>query len=60
MIEIKCTQKEKEKLICCIANPDNYCIFPMSRELIDKCKTYDSCYKCVEKTIKWVITEESN
>lgn len=54
MIEIKCTQAEKEVLICCLGNPDNFCFFPKS---IEECRSYVSCSECLGKNIKWIITD---
>lgn len=51
MIEIKCTQKEKENILCALANPDNYCFVPTD------CVRGKSCEECLNEHIKWVITD---
>lgn len=54
MIEIKCTQKEKENILCALTNPDNYCFVPAD------CVRGKSCEECLNEYIKWVITEGGN
>lgn len=50
MIEIKCTKQQKTKIIEALSC---FCLFtfcPMSPDI--------DCKKCVEKNIKWEITNE--
>lgn len=54
MIEIKCTQEEKENILCALFNPDNYCFVPA------ECVRGVSCDECLENNIKWVIVENEN
>ena len=49
MIEIKCTQEEKENLIDELANPIAECIFEFGT-----CES-NSCRDCLGKRIKWTI-----
>ena len=50
MIEIKCTQEEKEQLINKLAWSDN-CFLPT------ECVIGMSCEECLDNNIKWVIAE---
>ena len=52
MIEIKCTQQEKEKIIDALAYHNTKCIFE-----IGTCEC-DNCRKCLDKRIEWTIRGE--
>lgn len=53
MVEIKCSQEEKEALITILAVTECYCFLPVS------CPSGggSSCMECLEKNIKWEITD---
>lgn len=50
MIEIKCTEAEKEQLTIVLSN-GGQCPFAMSDDMEHQCKTI--CYKCVADNIEW-------
>lgn len=55
MIEIKCNQTQKNKIIKALATGESPCLFPRS---MPRCP-YDenmSCQKCLETKIKWTVT----
>lgn len=49
MIEIKCTEKQKDALNNAIIT--SYCC-PIG---VDECNKYGTCFICIEKNIKWTI-----
>jgi hypothetical protein len=49
MIEIKCTQQEKENIIDELADLDAKCIFD-----IGFCR-HENCRDCLDERIKWTI-----
>ena len=55
MIEIKCSKKQKQKIINALLSPDG-CLWPRSQKLC----AFDysrSCEDCYEKKIKWILTD---
>lgn len=54
MIEIKCSKKEKEKLIKTLEIMEVPCLFPRKAK---NCylEAGNSCRKCLETKIKWII-----
>lgn len=50
MIEIKCTEAEKEQLIIVLSS-GGQCPFAMSHDMSHQCKTM--CDKCVADNIEW-------
>ena len=54
-IEVKCTEKVKETIVNMWANSSD-CIF---ENTAIECDVKIPCRECVEKNIKWYITDES-
>lgn len=52
MIEIKCTQEEKETII--------KRFIPSCAIRYSYCHKYDDCMKCLNNSIKWIITDKKN
>lgn len=52
MIEIKCSKKEKQKIINSLLNPDG-CLFPRKRKRCSFDKNAN-CMDCFENDIKWI------
>lgn len=50
MIEIKCTQEEKENFIDALSDFEVDCVFVRK-----KCQRYDGCRDCLDERIKWTI-----
>lgn len=56
MIEIKCTEKQKEELIKTINNSDYQCCILVGKDAYRSC--VENCYCCLDSNIKWDIQPE--
>lgn len=57
MIEIKCNKTEKRKIIDALAHGGLPCLFPRRAATCTRDLSM-TCQKCLEKNIKWEVTNE--
>ena len=53
MIEIKCTEEEKEMIINAFFSSEAYCFL---QDEVKDCKERLNCIECYKENIKWVET----
>jgi hypothetical protein len=56
MVEIKCSKRQKKKIINALLSPEG-CLWPRSSKMCGFDYTR-SCEACFEKKIKWILTDE--